>query len=98
MQYKTDKEVEKEFEDISQKSMWELVPNTPRKIMIEDKEMQRVFTQQKNFILSQRQQDREAIREWAENNKMTDTNSPEENDYILRLTDLLSFLDGLEEE
>ena len=100
--YKTDKTIEKEFEDISKKSIWELVPNTPRKIMIEDKEIQRIFTQQKEFILSQRNQDREAIREWGNGNQLVDPSQAGQfalhaDGYNNALEDLLSFLDGLEE-
>ena len=53
-----------------------------------------------NFILSQRKQDREAIREWAESKKVwrAENKSEAEVERKRLLTDLLSFLDGLERE
>ena len=51
----------------------------------------------KNFILSQRKQDREAIRQWTEK-KIYEIEEIDEKKCCAILPDLLSFLNGLEGE
>lgn len=101
--YLSDKTVEKEFEE---KFYPQFFPNEGDAEYWEEKTH---WKEVKKFILSQRQKDREAIREGIGNftvyyrSKYSPDCSREETEKeksteMIELTDLLSFLDGLEGE
>ena len=83
MQYKTTAQLENEFE--------ELLDGKLSRTAVKNEIL--------NFLLSQRKQDREAIREFANKSECPIVkNHPKECHYARAMLEILSFLDGLEGE